>query len=196
MQKVFLLAVLGFSLLLTSCKEDGKDTVDLFEGTESYLKFNNGSTWTYALKSNTSFKENVTCTESSSGYSDPGSKNLEFFIYTLNSDVNDKVIVRAEAGAIERIDRIVFINYLSKGDPFYSPILWNAGQVFTMGAGDTIEYLNSYTVSSDTYNDVYRIVPKVKDVFKQMYIAKNIGIIEKTYANDSTFVLEDKTIFQ
>jgi hypothetical protein len=196
MQKVFFIVVLLGAVIFSSCDTEENDSVDLYDVTKEYFSYDEGSTWKYELEGNSSVVENVVSERFSTGYSDHGSKKLEFFIYDMVSSSQNKIVMRAEAGGLDPIDRIVFINYLDNSNVVYSPILWNTGIEFSMEVGDQIEYLTSFQVNSDTYNDVYHIVPDDQDVFKELYVAKNVGVIKKTYANDSTYLLVDHNVIQ
>ena len=196
MQKVFFIAVILGAVVFSSCDDDGKDSVNLYDITKDYFSFSNGSTWKYELEGNSSIVESVVSERFSNGFSDHGSKELEFFIYDMISSSQDKIVMRAEAGALDPIDRIVFINFLKNNEVIFSPILWNSGIDFSMEVGDDIEYLNSFEVNSETFKDVYHIQPKDTNVFRELYVARNVGVIKKTYANDSTYILVDYNIIQ
>lgn len=196
MQKVFLIVALFGAVIFTSCDEKEKDTVNLYGPTKEYFSFKEGSTWEYEYENNSSIVESVVSEKFSEGYSEHGSSRLEFFIYDLISSSSNKIVVRAEAGGLDPIDRIVLINYLKNSNVVYTPVLWNTGIEFSVEAGDKIEFLNSFMVNSKSYSDVYHIEPKASEVFKELYVAKNVGIIQKTYENDSTFILVDHNVIQ
>lgn len=195
MRKIFIIGMVlcGF---FSSCKEEAKDPRYLHESTKAFFSFQDGSNWEYTLDSKPTQLVEYTSSNYKTGISNPGISQIEFFIYDMTPSVGHKITVRAEAGGNDPVDRIVFINYTDTS-LIYSPIIWNDGREFSVSSGSSLDYLDTITINGKLYKDVLHVKPDDTNLHKELFIAKGIGVIERTVNNPSQiFSLEEYNVIQ
>lgn len=182
--------------LFTSCKEEAKAPRYLHDNTKAFFSFKDDSQWEYKVDSKPAQQVEFISSNYKGGISNPGISQIEFFIYDLTPDNGDKITIRAEAGGNDPIDRIVFINYVDT-TIVYSPIIWNDGKNFTVSAGSSIEYLDTISFDGKLYEDVLHVKPDGDNMHKELYIAKGIGVIQRTLRSpESVYTIEDYNVEQ
>jgi hypothetical protein len=186
----------GMPLLLAlhACQKDPRKSIPLNQLTLDYFQFKNGSEWIYELVSDTNIQERVVATDFSTGKNRFDEVEINFFKYTLVSDLNYSIMVRAESGMKDPVDQIAFVtkdSFLS-----YGPILWSDASGVSVGSNDSFRYDESVRIGGVEYNKVIRIGFANHPVYKNISMSKELGIVQKHYRNGKIFRLRSYNIIR
>jgi len=196
-KRVSFLAVLSFFPLLwmaSACGNEKISSIPLNQNTIEYFRFQNGSEWIYEQVSDTNIKERVVAVDFTSGKNRFDEKEIHFFKYTLQSDLNYSIMVRAESGMQEPIDQVAFItkdSFLS-----YGPILWSDVAGISVSGNDSFRYDESIRIGGIEYNKVIRVAFANHPVYRNISMSRELGIVQKQYRNGRTFRLRSHNIIR
>lgn len=179
------------STTLFACTQDKQTPQKLDPITKAYFDFKDGSIYVYTDYSDT----NVSMVYTSQGYintqSNPDIENNEIMTYDWVSTGKPTYTIRCESGGAQFKDRIALITKFNDSIVI-GPISFNVGGVFSSGVNsfDSIHQYPTYTIKNQTFNDVVRITPYQNTRYKEIWYAKDIGLVARRETNGKLYFLK------
>lgn len=189
-------AILFLSVsIMQSCKPTDQVKQVLDPSSKDYFEVKNGSTYTFTDISDTTISIKYTSENYLNNQSNPDIENNEIMSYDLVSSGQPKISIRTEAGGSTYKDRIAMIT--NRNDTNYvGPIIFNLGGTFSkiQNSSDSVIQHPFYTINNRTYSDVVRIVLGGNNLYKEVYYAKNIGLIGKKERNGKFYYVKSYSV--
>ncbi len=181
MKAIKYLNVLFFlSAVFYSCKPQDQQKHSLDPNTKAYFDIKNGSKYTFTQPGDTNLVYIYTTSNYNNSQSNPDIENSEILSYDLNSPGKPKITIRAESGGTQFRDRIAVVTNRNDSN-FVGPIVFNLDGTFSTitNSGDTVfTYLN-YMINGKSFNDVVRVKLYNTEIYREVFFAKNIGLIAR-----------------
>ncbi len=183
--------LIAISLSVASCSEDKQTPQKLDAITKEYFDYKDGSVYVYTEVSDT----NTTIVYTTQGYintqSNPDIENNEILTYDIVSPGQATMTIRCESGGAQFKDRVALITRFND-TTVIGPVAFNVGGVFSSGVNsyDSIKQHPTYTINGQVFNDVVRIKPYQNQRYKEIYYAKNIGLIARQENNGKFYYLK------
>jgi hypothetical protein len=190
---ICIISALGL-LLVSACEKSGTRKLYVLDGYfRSYFEFKDGSTWNYYLNNDTNVRETVVLSNYVAGVMLWEDMEQEFFTYTLNSSIDSQMIVRT-AATPDNTGRWALL-YNQNNFRQIAELYYNTNQIGgVQGNNDTVSYLSSFNVGDVVFNDVIRLKSNRKRVLKELYFAKNVGVIRRDYVDGRIFLLKSYSL--
>jgi hypothetical protein len=190
---ICIISALGL-LLVSACEKSGTRKLYVLDGYfRSYFEFKDGSTWNYYLNNDTNVRETVVLSNYVAGVMLWEDMEQEFFTYTLNSSIDSQMIVRT-AATPDNTGRWALL-YNQNNFRQIAELYYNTNQIGgVQGNNDTVSYLSSFNVGDVVFNDVIRLQSNRKRVLKELYFAKNVGVIRRDYVDGRIFLLKSYSL--
>jgi hypothetical protein len=190
---ICIISALGL-LLVSACEKSGTRKLYVLDGYfGSYFEFKDGSTWNYYLNNDTNVRETVVLSNYVAGVMLWEDMEQEFFTYTLNSSIDSQMIVRT-AATPDNTGRWALL-YNQNNFRQIAELYYNTNQIGgVQGNNDTVSYLSSFNVGDVVFNDVIRLQSNRKRVLKELYFAKNVGVIRRDYVDGRIFLLKSYSL--
>jgi hypothetical protein len=181
---------MSFLLFIGACKKfETSKQFKMNSYVKSYFQFKTGSNWVYVLE-NDSSKKTVTAVQNyREGTMILDDLTAEFFEYDLQSSEDSLLKLRA----ISDDNNVNWANFLVKDTMFKIALQWyNNGSAFSVvdGTKDTLSVLETKTVNGMVYRNVLELAPYKKIYFKKVWVAQNIGIIQKQMKDGKVYMLK------
>lgn len=181
---------MSFLLFTAACNKF--ETVKHFTinpSVKSFFQYKTGSTWEYVLETDSTKKAVTTVLNYREGKMVWDAFTQDFFEYDLVSPLDSLIKLRAIADE----NNISWTNFLYRDTTYKVALQWfNVNGNFTAvnGTGDTLNLLSSKMVKGVTYNSVMELAPARKTLFRKVWIAQNVGIIQKQLKNGDMYMLK------
>jgi hypothetical protein len=180
-----------FTTIIFACNTKTQAKQSLDQTTKDYFDIKDGSTYTFANVNDT----NMTIVYTTSGFfnnqSNPDIENSEVMSYDLKCAGQKSITIRSETGGAQFKDRIAVVT--NRNDTNYAgPVIFNTQGTFsTIQSVDSVYQYPSYTINTNVYKDVVKVVMKTNNIYKEIYFAKYLGMIAKK-ERDGTFLYAKK----
>jgi hypothetical protein len=177
--------------IFVSCKPKDQEKNNLHQTTKDYFEVRDGSTFIFTEKSDTNISIPYVSSNFLNSSSNPDIENSEFLIYDLKSDGQVSFNIRAQAGGSEYNDQIALVSTVNDSI-FIGPVLFNVGGFFKggMNSGDSVFQLPNYSLNNQMFTDVIRVKLYNKMRYKEVYFAKNLGLIGRLDKNDKLYYVK------
>ncbi len=174
--------------ILFSCKPKAQQKHTLDPTSKEYFDVKNGSKYIFSEVGDSNVSIEYITSNYVNAQSNPDIENNEILTYDLNAVGQPKISLRVESGGTQYKDRIALITTRNDSN-FIGPIIYNLGGNFTTlpGSYDTIERLPTYRISDKVFENVVRIVIFYPVLYREVYFAKNIGLIAKREKNGKLY---------
>lgn len=182
--------VLIIAFMVAGCKQEVK-RFNFQPNTMDYFSYKNNAKWVYKLSIDKSY-DTVTSANYASGFADRAEGEAQVLSNTLNGQLHERMVIRAEAIPTQNSDRIAILTMVN-GLFVQGPVLINVGGTLNAENGSTAEILTTLNVNGTVYSDVLEVTLKAHTIYKQLWFARNVGIIKKSYLNDDTYNLIEFT---
>jgi hypothetical protein len=125
----------------------------------------------------------------------PDIENSEILAYDITSPGQPKITIRVEAGGTQYKDRIALVTNRNDSN-FIGPIIYNLGGEFTTIAGsyDSVFRYPAYTINNKVFENVVKVVIYAPVLYKEIYYAKNIGLIARREKSGRLFYAKSFSI--
>lgn len=189
MKRIIFFSFLGGLLLVSGCsKFESVKHFKMDAAVRSYFQYKEGSKWEYVLESDSNVRETTTVVNYLEGKMVWDAFDQEFFEYNLSSTRDSSLKLRAIADdkELSRASLIV------KDTSYKLALQWTfAGGIYAAvsGTGDTLKTYSSKMVRGISYSDVMEFIPAKKVFYRNVWFAKNVGIIRKQRLNGEVMLL-------
>lgn len=183
------------AVFLFSCDDKPKDVQQLDASTKAYFDFKNDSKYTFAEISDSTTDIVYTIKNYVNNTANPDLENNEIISYDMVSDGLPTLNIRAESGGLQFKDRIALLTKYND-TTVIGPIVFNLNENFSVGvnSGDSAVRYSTYTLGGRTYNDVVRVKPLTNYFYKEVFYAKNIGLIGRRDKNGKVYFLKSYSV--
>ncbi|MDI1233604.1 MAG: hypothetical protein PSX81_04930 [bacterium] len=196
MKAIKYLSVLFFlGAVLFSCKPQDQQKHSLDPVTKAYLEIKNGSKYTFTQPGDTNVVYVYNTTNYNNSQSNPDIENSEILSYDLVSPGQPKITIRAESGGTQFRDRIAVVTNRNDTN-FVGPIIFNLDGTFSTitNSGDTVFSYLTYTINGKVFNDVVRVKLYNTEIYREIFFAKNIGLIARREKNGTLYYAKSYSI--
>jgi hypothetical protein len=186
----FILNIIGLSIFV-SCQPQEQEQHDLDSYTKAYFEVKNNSKFIFTDLSDTNINLEYTSSNYTNSRANPDIENSEFLFYDLNSPNQATLTMRCQSGGTQFKDQIAMIT--KKNDStVIGPIIFNLGGKFTpgSGSGDSVFQYPTYQINSTIYTDVVRVKLYNNIKYKEIYFAKNIGLVIRKEKTNKTYYVK------
>lgn len=193
--KHFIVLLSISTFVFTSCKDRTQNVQKLDESTRAYFEVKNDSKYVFTELSDT----NISITYTSKNYinntANQDIENNEIMSYEMEANGFPVLTFRSESGGLQFKDRIAMLTKINDS-MVIGPVMFNLGGVFSAGfnSGDSITQYATYNLNGYVYNDVVRVKPYSNLLYKEVFFAKNIGLIGRKEKNGKFYYLKRYTI--
>jgi hypothetical protein len=186
----FILNIIGLGLL-ASCQSQDQQQHDLDSYTKAYFEVKDNSKFIFTELSDTNINIEYISSNYTNDRANPDIENSEFLFYDLNSPNQATFTIRCQSGGTQFKDQIALITK-QNDSTVIGPIFFNLGGAFSAGAGsgDSVFQYPTYKINSTTFSDVVRIKLFNNIKYKEIYFAKNIGLIVRKEKNNKTYYVK------
>jgi hypothetical protein len=186
----FILNIIGLSIFF-SCQPQDQQQQDLDSSTKAYFEVKNNSKFIFTELSDTNLSIEYTSSNYTNGRSNPDIENTEILFYDLNASNQATLTMRCQSGGTQFKDQIALIT--KKNDSsVIGPIVFNLGGEFapSLGSGDSVFQYPTYQINATIYEDVVRVKLYNNIKYKEIYFAKNIGLVIRKEKNNKTYYVK------
>lgn len=198
MKAIKYLSVLFFlSVVLFSCKPQDQQKHSLDPNTKAYFDVRNGSKYTFTQPGDTNVVYQYSTSNYNNSQSNPDIENSEILSYDLNAAGQPKITIRAESGGTQYRDRIAVVTNRNDTN-FVGPIIFNLDGSFSTiaNSGDTVFTYPTYTINGKVFNDVVRVKLFNTEIYREVFFAKNIGLIARKERNGTFYYAKSYNVIK
>lgn len=177
--------------LFVSCKSQDQQQHDLDSYTKAYFDVRNNSKFVFTEMSDTNISIEYTSSNYNNSRANPDIENSEILFYDLNASNQASFTIRCQSGGTQFKDQIAIISK-QNDTTVIGPIIFNLGGSFSPGAGsgDSVFQYPSYKINATTFTDVIRVKLYNNARYKEIFFAKNIGLVIRREKNNKTFYVK------
>ncbi len=198
MKAIKYLSVLFFlTSILISCKPQNQQKHSLDPVTKEYFDVKNGSKYYFSEIGDTNVVSEYTVSSYNNSQSNPDIENSEILSYDLTATGQPKITLRAESGGTQYRDRIAMITNRNDSN-FVGPIIFNLGGAFSTIAtsSDSVFTYPTYKINGKTFTDVVRVKLFYANFYREVFFAKNIGLIARIESNGKMYYAKKTVIIK
>jgi hypothetical protein len=162
-------------LAISSCNNDNGQEVLINQRAKSFFNLKENSSWVFEVISEVD-KPRYAFVLQNKNRSLRKEDNSEIISYDLFKNAEMRINVRMEAGPVDFANRISFVKF-ENGLAQISAMFWARSDIFYAEDGDSIENLGSQTINNVDYEEVWQLKSNKAGRFKDVFIAKDYGII-------------------
>ena len=187
---IFILNFIGLAVFV-SCKPQDQQQHDLDSYTKAYFEIKNNSKFVFTEASDTNLSILYTASNFTTGRANPDIENSEIMFYDLTANNQASFTIRCQSGGTQFKDQIAMLTK-QNDSTVIGPIIFNLGGAFSPGAGsgDSVFQYPSYKINETTFTDVVRVKLYNNIKYKEIYFAKNLGLIIRKEKNNKTFYVK------
>lgn len=187
---IFILNFIGLAVFV-SCKPQDQQQHDLDSYTKAYFEIKNNSKFVFTEASDTNVNILYTASNFTTGRANPDIENSEIMFYDLTANNQASFTIRCQSGGTQFKDQIAMLTK-QNDSTVIGPIIFNLGGAFSPGAGsgDSVFQYPSYKINETTFTDVVRVKLYNNIKYKEIFFAKNLGLIIRKEKNNKIFYVK------
>ncbi len=187
----FFFIILFSILILNACKPKNQAPNKLSQSTKDYFEIRNGGLFIFGTISDTSVSIPYTSGNYINNQVNPDIENNEIIMYELSSSGKPLFTIRSEAGGTQYKDRVAMLSKFNDTTSI-AAIIFNLNGKYEPQPGtyDSVIQYPTYAIGNKTFNDVLRVKVSNNAKYKQVILAKNIGLISWQTKNDIIYYLK------